>query len=201
MYRSFILSIILMGVVLGQKPDDRPIAYDLNNIECESGNSLSNVEACKRWREGLAYNNIHHIFCKPIWLVNSESHQEKRLTCTPTIINYDDTMIYVKFIELGTDQLTGTQKLKVSVSYTGLSMTESGAAALIMLLLFIVIIMCLCYCDSELTDHRPIRGYNRGYESNGSNFIYGYILANMLNRGSSRRRGQSTGGWAVAFPG
>ncbi len=192
MYKLFAFLVVLNITAFAVDiPAPESIAYSIDEIGCASSNRLSDIEACKKWRAAAKNNNIGHIFCKRIWLSVAEG-LERRLTCTPAIMNYHDTIIYLQFVELGL-KANGGQNLQVLVNYTGMSDLEHFIWTMFGIIVFFALIALVCLCDVESA---PPRRYER--HDGASNFTNGLIIGNAWGSSGSRRRTPSTGGWSVA---
>ena len=141
-----IITFMFINMVLG----DTQIAYDINNIECASSNHINNIEACTHWRNGMKYRNMQHIFCKPIILQDTDT---TGFQCTPAFVDYDGTMIYVKFIQSDQSrQFESTHTsptIKVLVDYRGISNAVQMFWSSVCICIMSLACACACVNDNE----------------------------------------------------
>ncbi len=166
--------------------EETQVAYSLDNIECISSNQLSNTEACQRWTTGMRSHNLYHVICKSIKIIDQVD--KNGLVCTPSIINHNDNIIYIKYYQLPNNEL------KVAVNYTGMSRYAEFICAMIPLVFLIGIVIMLCICGlPDIPDSPSHRSRNNGMSS----FTTGFVTSRVLS-GNSRRSTLRTGGWTVA---
>lgn len=187
-----IITFMFINMVLG----DTQIAYDIDNIECASSNHINNMEACTHWRNGMKYRNMQHIFCKPIILQDTDT---TGFQCTPAIVDYDGTMIYVKFTQSEQSRQSDAHvnpAIKVFVDYRGVSNTVQMFWSSVCICIMSLACACAYVNDNEYRSfsyRHPSRSLNRERDNY---LLTGLIMGNGI---SSRRyrRSNITGGWGV----
>jgi len=190
--RMFMFINMFITVVAGTQ-----IAYDIDTMECASSNHLNDGEACRWWRLGMKYRNMQHIFCKPIILHETNANG---FQCTPTIVDYDGTMIYLQFTQVNLNDNV-KPNIKVLIDYKGASIAVQQFWSIVGICIGISICVCACMHndDQSYTSYRHHRSDRRRYSDgsySGGSFASGMLLGNLMSRG--RRRTNATGGWGVA---
>ena len=172
MYRQMLLCFIMIQIIAAQTQ----IAYSVDKIECKSSTSMTDTEACDHWRKAMKFRKMEYVVCKEIILADSK---ENGLVCTPTIVDYDGTMVYVDFFK-------EHEGISANVNYTGLSLKQKFIFDLVLLLLLFICLGTACTCEN---DHYP----------QNSRFVHGALCGALMSRAArSRSRSNRTGGWGVA---